>query len=154
MLALVLAIPLASAPTPGAAPLFATLTVEQPLGEGAPMVGGRLGAVFESGVGVEASATVAALAGILGEVSAVGVLEPFGQTVLLRAGLTGIDAPQATEHSSPRASTGFHVGASFVAGSVDDRARLRLDYTYRHLFGRDRGFSSVGLALVLKLGAQ
>jgi hypothetical protein len=153
MLALVLALPLASAPTPGAAPLFATLTIEQPLGEGVPMVGGRLGAVFESGFGVEASAT-AAFVGTLGEVSAVGALEPRGQTVLLRAGLTGIDAPRATEHSSARASTGFHVGTSFVAGGVDDRARLRLDYTYRQLFGRDRGFSSVGLALVLKLGAK
>jgi hypothetical protein len=164
MLGLILAVPLACAPavppaaddavssTREVAALFATLEIDLALEEDTalPMLGARLTAVFQRRVGLEASVNAWGLV-TLSEVSALAVIKPLGNPVLLRAGVSHVPRHGSGDHGFVDAETGFHVGASLLSGDVDDRVRVRFDYTYRQ-FGRpDRGVSSVGLGLVLGL---
>ncbi len=161
MLGLILALPLACAPAvPTAAddpmnskrevgPLFATLDIDQPIEEALPMFGAGLAVVFQRRFGLEASYN-AIVFGRLAEFSALAVIKLLGSPVLLKAGVSHIPGWDTGDHDFDGA-TGFHVGASLLSGEVDDRARFRLEYTYRQLDRRGSGFSSVGLGLVLGL---
>jgi hypothetical protein len=81
----------------------------------------------------------------------VAVIKLLGDPVLLRAGVSHVPSYGNGDHGFSDAATGFHVGASLLSGDVDDRARFRIDYTYRQFGHRERGVSSVGIGLVLSL---
>jgi hypothetical protein len=166
MLGLVLAVPLACAAAAPTAPddpmnskrevgtLFATLAIDQPLGEGVPLPGGRLAAVFGRRFGLEASVTAVVLAGTLGELSALGAVKLAGIPVLFKAGVSHLEGAGSGDHGFHPALAGFHVGASLLTGDVDDGVRWRFDYTYRKLGRYGGGVSTVGLGLVLNLASR
>jgi hypothetical protein len=160
MLGLVLAVPLACTAAPSTAAddpmnskrevgaLFATLAVDQPLAEGLPLLGARLTAVFQRRFGLEAGVAKVWFVN-LGELSVVAVVKPFGNPVLLKAGLSHLPGQTVRELGIHDAATGFHVGASLLTGDADDGVRWRFDWTHRLMHGY-RGFSTLGVGLVLQ----
>lgn len=165
MLGLILALPLACVPAvPQAAAdpikptrevgaVFVTLQVDEAIQEGPPlpMLGARLTGVLDHRFGLEASVAKVSPFATLAELSAVAVIKLLGDPVLLRAGVSHVPGYGNSEVGLHDAATGFHVGAALLTGDVDDRVRMRLDYTYRRLGPWERGVSSVGLGLVLGL---
>jgi hypothetical protein len=162
MLGLVLAVPLACAPAaPSAADdpmnskrevgtLFATLALDQPLGEGIFMGSARLSVVWQRRFGLEAGVSTLPLAGTLGEVSALAAVKLSGTPLLLKAGVSLVDPIESGDHPSHSASKpAFHAGASLLSGDVDDGVRWRFDWTHRVMSG-SRGFSTLGVGLVLQ----
>jgi hypothetical protein len=163
MLGLVLAVPLACAPAaPSAADdpmnskrevgtLFATLALDQPLGEGVFMGSARLSAVWQRRFGLEASVSSIPLAGTLEEVSALAVIKLDGTPLLLKAGVSHTDPIESGDRSSAHtvSRTGFHAGASLLSGDGDDGVRWRFDWTHRLMPGF-RGVSTLGVGLVLQ----
>ena len=131
------------------APFFLTLQIDQAIGKepGLPMLGARVTGVFQRRFGLEATLGKAYPFVTLAELSAVGVVKLIGSPVLLRAGVSHVPAHQVSEIGFADAATGFHVGASLFTGDLDDRVRVRFDYTYRQL-KQDRGFSSLGIGVV------
>ena len=164
MRGLILVVPLACVPVAAAAadpmnstrelaPFFLTLQIDQAIGEepGLPMLGARVTGVFQRRFGLEASLAKVGPFATLAELSAVAVVKLVADSVLLRAGVSHV--PGAVTYANADigdrdAATGFHVGASLFTGDVDDRVRMRFDYTYRQFAGQDRGFSSLGLGVV------
>jgi hypothetical protein len=164
MLGFILAVPLACVPAASApadpmsstrevGALFGTLQIDAANEDGTllPMLGARLTGVFRRRFGLEVGASKAFFA-TLSELSALVVVKPLGNPVLLRAGISHLPRTGGGDHVFVGAATGFHVGASLLTGDVDDRVRVRFDYTYRQVGRRDRGVSSLAIGLVLNLG--
>jgi hypothetical protein len=130
---------------------FVTLEAFQPLEQSLPFCGLRLSGRFGR-FGLEASLSSLVFPVLkIADVSALAVLRVAGHPFLVRAGVSGFRSYD-DEGGGPRTATGFHVGASVFTGKAGDRARVRLDYTYRSVDMLDNGFSSLGLGLVIPLG--
>ncbi|MET0551565.1 MAG: hypothetical protein ABW221_00910 [Vicinamibacteria bacterium] len=131
--------------------LFATLALDQPLGEGIFMASARLSAVWQRRFGLEASVSEVPLAGRLGELSALGAIKIAGIPVLLKAGISQTDPIESGDRSSAHSMsrTGFHAGASLLSGDVDDGVRWRFEWAHRVMPGYG-GFSTLGVGLVLQ----
>lgn len=134
----------------GVGTVFGTLAVDQPLGEGLFMPSARLSVVAQRRFGLEASVSSLLFAGTLAEASALGAIDLAGIPVLFKAGVSHVKSIDSGDRSRGSGRSGYHAGVSLLTGDAGDGVRWRFDYTYRRI-GRDDGFSTVGLGLVLNV---
>lgn len=146
----ILCLGLGAAPT--ADPLFLTLEAFQPIEEGIPFVGLRAAGVFESGWGAELAASTTAFFGTIRELSGLRVVSFGGAPIVVRAGVSFVPGSRGNgDIGTTQAMNGLHAGASLLTGDERSRVRARFDYTFRWFDRTDRGFSAIGIGLVIPL---